>query len=166
MGKNEQLKAQTEQAAGDRFIEEYNKENNSQFVFKKKGERPALVYSDNSNIIGVEVTIAYYNENDAKGSWDIARGKTSSNSSGLLVNPDEQLAQHINKDIKAKCTKHYDFPYPIILLVATRPALTQDEQDFQDNVLPHIKLPDDIPYCEIYLYLSLPPQHHFYRLYP
>jgi hypothetical protein len=168
---NEELKGQHEKAAGDRFTEYYNKENKANFVFKKQPPppKPDLIYYDEkkNKAIGIEVVDAYYDEHDAKGTWNIARGKTRNSDSGLLINPDEKLAEFISDRIKIKCGKTYSFSDSIILLVVTRPTLTEDKQDFQNNVLPHIKLPNYITLSEIYLELNLPPSYrHYLRLYP
>lgn len=170
MKTNEHLKAGHEKATVDRFVKEYfNRKRNCNFSFKAQPDppKPDLVYCDQEKreTIGIEVTDAYYSESDAKGTWDIARGKTRHSSSAFHVNPDEQLAQFINNRIKTKCDKAYDFNHSIILLVVTGPALTENKQDFQGNILPHIKLPDHIPFSDIYLDVSFHSYHQYYPLY-
>lgn len=110
--------------------------------------------------MGIEVTDPYYNESNAKGTWDIARDKAKINTSKILLEPDLQLAQKINERISKKCNKRYEFDHPIILLVVTQPTLTEDIHDFQNNVLPHIVLPKHIQFSDIFLDLSFLSFHH------
>lgn len=76
-----------------------------------------------------------------------------------------QLVQCIIDVIAKHCDNSYDFKDPIILLVITRPALIENKQDFEINILPNINLPNHIKFSDIYLDLSFLSDHHYYHLY-
>lgn len=143
----------------------------------QKREAPDFECRDQASreTFGLEVVTAYYNEQIAKGEWDLARGKQESYSSGLLVNPDIQLAEFVNKELSNKCQKQCDVSHPVVLVVDARPPLTSEE-DILLSVLPAIQIPAQIPFQEIYLGVALPistsesspheGQYWVWRLYP
>jgi len=167
--KDKQIQSSHERATGDRFIQTYNNERGCNLIFKEQPSppKPDLVYYDEktNKTIGLEITDAYYDEDDAKGTWDIVRGVKPFSISRILYNPDEQLANAIGCRILEKSRKKYKYCDSIILLVVTRPALTEDEKDFRDNVLPHIRLPNHIPFSAIYLDVAFSRHHRHYCLY-
>lgn len=166
--KDRQIQSSHERAAGDRFIETYNKEMCCHFTFKERPcpPKPDLIYYDEQDkkTVGIEITDGYSNKNDAKATWDIARGKERRVEN--LSYSNSELVQGIIDVIAKHCNNSYDFEDPIILLVVTRPAMTKNKKDFEGNVLSYIKLPNRIQFSDIYLDLSFLSYHHYYHLYP
>ncbi len=154
---DEQLKYQHEQAAAQRFLDWYRQNWERNLVIFQKREAPDFECMDQASgeTFGLEVVTAYYDEQIAKGEWDLARGKQESYNSGLLVNPDIQLAEFVNKELSDKCQKQYNVSYPVVLVVDASSPLTSEE-DILLSVLPAIQLPAQIPFQEIYLGVALP----------
>jgi len=170
------LKSAHERAAGDRFIQAYNRRRGTRFTFREQRKPPApdLVYATTrGRLLGVEVATAYYDEGDAKTRWGPARGRDGGVWAG--VDPTENLAAFVSRLLAEKCAKSYEFSGPCILVVDARPPLT-DERDIKRTVLPAISVPTAAPYSEIYLGVDLPislrrpsaheGQYRIWRLYP
>ena len=134
-------------------------------VIAQKREAPDFECTNETSgdIVGLEVVTTYYNEETAEGVWDLARGRTRSYTSDVLLNPDEMLADFITKQISAKCQNQYDVDYPVFLVVDVRAPLTT-EDDIVKTVLPRIPLPAGIPFRSIFLGLDLP--NWAWRIYP
>ena len=165
---DEHLKRQHERVAAKRFLDWLRQNSRRRLVISREREGPDFECRDQSGdkTLCLEIATSYYNEHEAKGAWDVARGKTQSYTSDVLRNPDEGLAEFINKQVDAKCGKQYDVDYPVLTT----------EKDILDTVLPAIRLPTQIPFQEIYLGVDLPisigePSRHegqywVWRLYP
>lgn len=172
MRRDDELKANHEKAVADRFIQKYNEEKKTNFVFKQQGKPPApdFKYEDltGGKIIGIEVTGVYYDKSDAKGSWQVARGNINKSQSNITVNPTEHLRKSIEDAIAKKCLKFYDFSYPTVLVLdATRPPL-HDERDIQEieEMVGLVTLPEHIPFHEIYFGIELElGQYRIWKLY-
>ena len=76
MGKDEGIKTGHERSTGDLFMEYYNKmlHRNLTFQEKPKPPKPDLIYSEQ---LGIEVSDVYYDKEDAKLTWNLARKKTN-----------------------------------------------------------------------------------------
>lgn len=172
---NEDLKRQHEQAAAQRFLDWLKQNRGRSLVISSKTEAPDFECTDGASgaTVGLEVSTAYYDEHHAKGAWDLARGRTRQYASDVLQNPDEGLADSINNRLSDKCKKQYTVSFPVVLVVDSRPPLT-DEQDVQDTILPAIRLPAQVPFQEIYLGVDIPigrssphgGQYWVWRVYP
>lgn len=160
MRNDESLKKRHEKAAAERFINLYNKEFGYDFILKLIRESPDFEYQDTvtGETIGLEVVTVYYNKKDAENSWNMARGISNIVASDIIVNPDHLLPDHlllefINKQVRKKAQKNYNYPHPIILVLDTRPALS-DEFDINE-IVKEVQLPDELPFKEIFLGVSL-----------
>jgi len=170
---HDDLKKRHERAAGDRFIEAYNRRYRTRFILREQRESPDLVYETRrGKLLGLEVATAYYDEEEAKMRWSLARGQDGGPWGGR---PDESLTQFINRVLADKCAKSYSFPGSCVLVIDACPRLT-DEREIRGTVLPAISVPPVVPYGEIYLGVDLPislakpsgheGQYRIWRLHP
>lgn len=167
------LKKGHEKAVGQSFIDKYNSRIGSSYRLVTSDERPDLIFEDPiRRRLGVEVTTIYYDNNDAKITWDIVRGNSSRGTYGL-VNPDEALLTFTNEGIEKKCKdfatgiKHN---MPCFLVCHGSPPLT-DAADINRKVLPGIRIPQSVLFAEIWLALVLPDSgspggYRIWRVYP
>jgi len=173
MRRGDELKAKHEQAVAERFIQKYNAERKTNFAFKKRGRPPApdFEYADltTGKVIGIEVTEVYYDEHQAKGNWQVARGEVKKFQSNIIVNPTEHLRKFVEDGIAKKCQKNYDFSYPIILVLDSTIPPLHDESDIEEieEMIRQVKLPERISFHEIYLGIELKlGQYKVWKLYP
>lgn len=165
-----ELGSQHEKAIAERFIERYNEANKTDFIFKQRGKPPApdFEYEDltTGKVIGLEVTGVYYDEHQAKGTWQVARGEVKSFQSNVICGPTERLRESIEHATAEKCQKAYDFSYPIILVLDVTRSL-HDEQDIEkiEAMARQVKLPEQISFHEIYFGIELG-QYRIWKLYP
>ena len=77
----------------------------------KDGVEPDAIYSVEKQTLGIEIVTAYYNEEQAKAEWDVARGIRKFvgriMKMGLIENPDRLIAAEVQDAINAKCSKTY-----------------------------------------------------------
>ena len=150
---DEHLKRLHQQAAATRFLAWSKQYSELSLVISRERDAPDFECKDETNgeIVGLEITTAYYSEQTAKDAWDVARGKKKHTyPTGVLQNPGEELAGFINERLVDKCKKQYNVDYPVLLVVDASPPLA-DEQDIIDTVLPSIQIPAQVPFCAIHL---------------
>lgn len=151
------LKKQHERGAVEDFLREYNRIKNASFSVKEVAENkdlPDVLVEDNAgNRLWIEVTTAYYCEEHAKITWDVVRGKATM--AGMIGGGfDQALLRSINELICEKSEKRYNVSEAVLLLIAGCPPLTLKRD--VDVILPEICVPEDNPFCEIWLGLGLP----------
>jgi len=168
---HDELRSRHEKAIAQRFIRKYNEAKKNNFVFKQRGKPPApdFEYKDSTTdkVISLEVTGIYYDEHQAEGTWQVARGNIKRFQSNIVAYPTELLRKFIEDSIAKKCQKIYDFSHPITLVLdATRPPV-HDERDIEDieEMVKQMQLPDQIPFHEIYFGIKLS-QYRIWKLYP
>lgn len=156
-----ELGSQHEKAIAECFIRKYNEARKTSFVFKQRGKPPApdFEYNDltTDKVFSLEVTEVYYDEHHAKGTWQVVRGNIKEFQSNIIVNPTERLREFIEHAVAKKCQKTYDFRYPIILVLNSTSLPLHDERDIGEieEMLKQVKLPEQIPFHEIYLGIKL-----------
>ncbi len=142
-----------EHAAGDAFVDWYNRENGKQFVYDERPrEAPDLRYVDAGDILDVEITNAYYDKRDAEMQWKSARKEPDAPIRWSGTNFDQALVEQINARLTDKCSK--DYGRNCILVVNTLPALTTADE--MEKMLPQITIPNKNPFAGIYLTGNFP----------
>lgn len=76
---------------------------------------PDLIYrKSGEQTIGIEVVTAYYEDSDAKDAAEIAAGEKPlgpgeirERSGGLLIGPDKEICERIQRELEKKCRKSY-----------------------------------------------------------
>ena len=142
------IQEQHERAVGNAFIAASNQQQGSQYVFDRRGnEAPDLVYCDGDSQIYLEIVGCYYDTNDAKFKWQIARNLPNAPTGWSGVNFDEALVANINAKIRHKCAK--DYGPNCMLIVYISPNLTTFKE--MEALLPRIEIPSKHRFAGIYL---------------
>ena len=110
------------------FLLDYGQEKGSDFDVLASGKppQPDVICRDvrSGEQIGIEVTIAYYDEQHAKAVWQAARGKEAGGYP--LSRPDHvenlRVLKAVNELIKGKSKKTYQFAGRLLLLAVTYPS--------------------------------------------
>ena len=141
------MKQKVEKGVGDHFIQWYNKKMGRKFEFDRLGaDPPDLLYRDGEEILPVEITTEYYDQDDARLNWqNVRNNSTTKRWSG--VDFDQSLVRRIIKRIEKKCKGTYD--PGTVLMIGIYPRLTTNK-DFQ-SMLNTIRIPDEIPFTGIYV---------------
>jgi len=117
-------------------------------VFEQRAnEAPDLIYSNGDSQICVEIVSCYYDANDAKTQWQIARNLPNAPTGWSGVNFDETLVANINAKICDKCAK--DYGPNCILIVYISPKLTTFKE--MEALLPRIEISSKHRFSGIYL---------------
>jgi len=144
---SESLKQEVERAIGDNFVNWYNKEQGSSFVFERLGDDPPdLVYQAGKQVLPIEVTTAYYGSEDAKMRWKTARRDPSASDRWSGLNPEQSLVANVTDQISKKCVGKHD--PGTVLVVGLYPALTT-RNDFE-KLKSEISIPQTVPFAQIY----------------
>ena len=170
MKSNKAIKKDKERKAGDRFIKLHNEEGGYNFAFKEQPEEdpPDLIYEDlrASKTLLLEITAAYYNQDDAKWVWDIKRGIDTRkiSPSPLIQAPDSSSYNFLNNLIQKKCRvllqgkkkEHFCCADPIFLVIDLEELLLTTSANVQEFIDSYLVLPHDVPFQEIWLLLEEP----------
>jgi hypothetical protein len=108
-----------------------------------------LVYRDCNETLRVEITTAYYDQEDASILWRLARGdgKVPPNRSKPLDAPDERLVADVNRRIREKCLGTHEAG--TVFVIDVYPSITRKDE-FEE--LKHtIVTPEAIPFAGIYV---------------
>jgi len=144
----DEIQRKHEHAAGDAFVDWYNRENRKRFVYDERPhEAPDLRYVDGGDVLDVEITDAYYDQRDAEMQWKTARQKLDAPDRWSGANVDQRLTTDINTRIAEKSAK--DYGRDCVLVVNIRPALTTVEE--MERMLSEIKMLESNPFAGIYL---------------
>ncbi len=149
------------------FLLDYNREKGSAFKVLASGKppQPDVLCQDarTGEEIGIEVTIAYYDEQHAKTVWQAARGKAAGGYP--LSRPDSvenlRVLQRVNEGMKGKSKKKYEFVGRLLLLVVTYP--TRLYLTWMKKHLSVLRVPTMHPFHEIYVYST---RGEPYQLFP
>src|SRR5437870_1031974 len=112
--KREEIKREHERAVADQLLKALEIDAS----FDKHGDpdkrEPDLIYKIGGKTIGIEVTTAYYQQDDAKDSAEIATGEKSlrpdeirPRSRGIFGSPDQKICDSVQAAIHSKCGKTY-----------------------------------------------------------
>jgi hypothetical protein len=147
---NESLKQEIERFIGDEFVEWLNRKTGSEFRFKRTGANPPdLVYRDGNKMLPVEVTMSYYNENDAIFRFKIARKDPTAptRSVSFRTNEHQVLIANINKRIAEKCLSKHD--PETVLVVGFFPEITTKAvfEAWKNGIV----IPKSTPFAAIYV---------------
>lgn len=165
MNRDETLKKRHERAVGNKFIELYNKREKTNYIFKEQGEAPDLLYEDRSSgqKLGVEIVTAYGDENDAKGAWEIARGKRKDYDSGLIIEPELRSLFSVEECIRKKFVKRPSVNSSCYLVIDVRDPLA--DEDTGEWLREHLVLPEKFPYARTFILVPLTSEYRIYELY-
>lgn len=126
-------KKKLERAAFDYFIDVYNHQSGTTFVFRKHHDKPDIIaIDDNKNILGVEITHLYYGDEEAK----LLLGRSDKKTfemvalGGLIENLNELLNE------KIKQAKNYKFNDDVILVIrVASPVFEISDFEHQINTI-------------------------------
>jgi hypothetical protein len=137
-----------ERIVGDAFIQWYNQIIGLQFTYAEKPrEAPDLKYSDNSNILLLEICGAYFSYEEAIFRWKNLRKNSIAPQHVAGIDMDEALIANINQRIVEKCEKSYGTG--CFLVIYTQPTMTTAKE--VEERLTQIKIPTMNPFHAIYL---------------
>jgi len=161
MNRGGDLNTKVEYATAANFVEWYNITFGQKLALLRKQESPDFIYADAIGEIGLEVTTAYYNQDDAKILAETGRGKRRTYSIQEIVDapkeinyqtvwePEMSLVHFLNKLTMAKCSKHYGASCILVIRVP-KPALTT-RFEFEHEVVPNVSVPAENSFNEIFL---------------
>jgi len=147
----DEVQEQHERATGDVFISELNQKQGKQYKFYQRGNQaPDLIYRDGNSEISLEISTCYYDSNDAKARWQIARNRPDAPKGWESTDGtdfEKNLIMNINTDIENKCAKDYGQNCFLIVYI-TPPIITFEDMK---DLLPSIKAPSKYHFAGIYL---------------
>ena len=129
---------------------------NAQFVrHGLDGIEPDVIFSSDGLTLGIEIATAYYNEDDAKADWDLARGISQFDSDSIaplgpiLIGPDKLIASAVQRELDDKCSKTYSRTDLVWLCVYEHAALAEVSET--EDLITRLKIPNKHPFEKIYL---------------
>ena len=144
----DEIQCRHEHAVGYEFVRWFNKVNGKQFKYDNRPhEAPDLRYVDGNQILNIEITDAYYDEDDAEMQWKTARKEADAPDRWSGGDFDRTPVSNISAGIAKKCRK--DYGKDCVLVVAVRTGLTSVEE--MEHMLSEIKIPEKTPFTGIYL---------------
>src|SRR5262245_5335613 len=142
------VQEQHERAVGDAFIDWYNAQNGTNYVYGGRGsDPPDLIYQAGTNQLFIEIAGSYYDEDNARMLWQHARNVPGAPGMWRGVRPDAQLIKAANAILAKKASKPY--PPGCILVVNLYPDITSAEEF--EAILADIKVPAQHPFRGIYV---------------
>jgi hypothetical protein len=150
---NRDLKKAAERGVVESFSRAYAQEMGEPLEIAEAGEAPDFVlHGATGQLVGAEVTTAYYDTNVAPRSlWNQLRG-TGRPTGGTAVNPSDRLAENISARLHAKWTKSYGFRC-LLLIHADAPLTTLPE--FEHEIVPRLVVPlGPSPFEAVYVRIS------------
>ena len=137
-----------EKSIGDLFVEWFNNETGSNFLFVGRPDRaPDLHYSSNGVELFIEITIAYYDQYHATFIWKSIRDFKDAPDSWIGVNARKSLVESILKRINTKSQKRYG--RNTILLIEIPPGVTSSEE--LEEQLRGQSFQVEKPFCGVYV---------------
>jgi len=144
----DEIQERHERAVGQDFINWYNREHRTAFVFLgRAGEAPDLVFRDGDHELKAEVATAYYNFLDAKIRWMHARNAPDAPTIWMGTDLEASLVKSINGELADKCAKAYGVG--CVLLISVMPNLTTAAM--MRDVWGKLALPERNPFEGIYV---------------
>jgi len=141
-------KKSVEIIVGEKWVEWFNEENGTSFtVADSSGEAPDLVYAEGARRLRIEITVAYYDDADAKLRWTNACGVPDAPQKWSGINFDVNLVKNINERVAQKCLNRYGQGCVLVLYLNPR-GTTLDE--FSDLVC-GVSLPNVVPFDGVYI---------------
>jgi len=118
------------------------------------GVQPDLIYSIAGRKIGIEIATAYYDNNQAKVEWELARGRLKpgpgrSIKLGKWTAPDKLIAARVQQELDDKSSRHYSSVDAVWLCIHQEAPLA-DLSELSD-LARALKLPPLHPFERIYL---------------
>ena len=134
----DEIQEQNERAIGEVFIDWYNQQNGTRFVYHgRPWEAPDLTYRDGERQLHFEITQAYYDERDAEFKWRGARGDPNAPTRWSGVNATEKLFSSINGLLSEKCSADYGPGCALIIYVSPPVTLAEDvERELESIIVP------------------------------
>ncbi len=169
---NDALKQRHELAVAERFVE-FLRDQGREAADPRSGEisrrEPDAVCELDGQTVGIEVACAYYDGEEARDTWSIARGHPEQSRrlqqpgeslretvarSRVLVNPDQALGLELNRTLQVHAAKTYRLPTYLVLdgYGPQHAALTTDAD--AASVLGQIAAPNESPFLAIYVCLT------------
>ena len=166
--KEDPIKKRAERGVAESFLLAYNATTGGTYCIVEEGGVPDFVCQDDrmEDALGLEVTAAYYDQEAAKGLWDMMRAR-SDRASGVAFDPEVMLADRLNEQLQDKWKK--DYGSRCVLLVHADGPLT-GAADFEQRVLPFLAVPTEkSPFENVYVRLAgknAEPEMVWWQIYP
>ena len=166
--KEDPIKKRVERGVAESFLLAYNVATGGAYFIVEEGGVPDFVCQDDGmeDAFGLEVTVAYYDHETAKGLWDMMRGR-SDHASEVAVDAQVMLADRLNERLQDKWKK--DYGSRCVLLVHVDGSLIR-AADLEQRVLPLVAIPaHEGPFEEVYMRLAgkdWEPEMVWWQLYP
>jgi hypothetical protein len=146
------LKKQHEVTIADEFLRTLGF--TAEFVrHGKDGAEPDVIYRVARQTLGIEIATAYYNEDQAKAEWQLARGIKKLVSGimkmGVVWNPDKLIGAAVQREIDDKCSKHYSGVDVLWLCIYQHAGLAEVWE--MEDLIPRLKIPSTYSFQKIYL---------------
>jgi hypothetical protein len=125
-------------------------------------DEPDLLYRlSTGKTLGIEVATAYYNDQEARADWTLARGVRPLPSEGyelrpVLMSPDDLICDRVQQELLDKCSKRYVGADAVWLCIHQDAGLS-DQQSVSDCVQ-RLSIPADHRFDAMYL-TYLAPTH-------
>lgn len=166
--KGNDVKRRAERGVAESFLRAYNSVTGSEYIIEVDGEAPDFICRDrqSGDRLGLEIAATYYDEQAAKGLWEMIRGRRD-RAGGAAVNPDATLADQINQRLREKWNK--DYGARCVLALHADAELTS-AAEFEETVLPSLEMPGgQAPFEAVYVRLAgknAEPEMVWWQLYP
>jgi len=166
--KENDVKRRAERGVAESFLLAYNSVTRSAYIIDADGEAPDFICRDpeSGDRLGLEIATAYYDEQTAKGLWEMIRGR-SDRASGSVINPEATLADRLNQRLREKWKKDYG---PRCVLALHADAELTSAAEFDETVLPSLEMPaEESPFEAVYVRLAgknAEPEMVWWQLYP
>jgi len=119
----------------------------------KDGIEPDAIYSVGQQTLGIEIATAYYDKEQAKGEWDVARRirkfVRGIIKMGVVENPDKLIGAEIQDAINTKCSKTYSGVDLLWLCIYQHAPLAEVWET--EDLIPRLEIPSKRPFANIYL---------------
>ncbi len=147
------LKEQHEIAIGNALLAALGY-NNAFIQHGHDGVEPDVIYSVADRTIGVEIATAYYDDEQARAEWQLARGISKFDSHGIAKigswsEPDKLISTRVQQEIDDKCSKCYS-GVDVTWLCIEQHAPLADVMETRD-LIAHLRIPNAHPFERLYL---------------
>lgn len=123
------------------------------------GEEPDLLFQFGERRIGIEIATAYYDDNQARVEWQMARGALKPDSNGIVrlgfwESPDELIDARVQAELNDKCSKKYSGVDAAWLCIEQHAPLSDVAETCARAS--RMRVPSSHPFERIYLGLHAP----------
>ncbi len=140
---------QVEIATAKNFLNWFNRRQNRNLKIVQKQERPDFLCADDHGEFGIEVTLAYHDQSDAKSIWRVVRGEVDRELGQVISLPEELLTNFINDRIESKIAKGYGKRTMLVVRVPFAPFT--EPWEIENKILPNLLVPSNNDFEAIFV---------------